>query len=89
MAGSVVLRCLRCSSRAATQKGCRGRSMNEENVTIPLSRGLPAAVSGRADPTALQDSARSTGATSSALDPRSMLGTLGGHTRLENGIGSS
>jgi hypothetical protein len=60
--------------------------MNEENVTIPLLRGVHAGVSRRADSPDLKDSAKSTDATSSALDSRSMPGTLGGRTRLENGI---
>jgi hypothetical protein len=60
--------------------------MNEENVTIPLPPALHAAVSRRAEPTTLHDSAKSTAVTSSGLDPRSMLGTLGGLTRLRNGI---
>jgi hypothetical protein len=60
--------------------------MNEENVTIPLPRGLRAAVPSRADSLTRQGSATSTGATSSAFDPRSMHGTLEGHARLKNGI---
>jgi len=59
--------------------------MNEEKVTIPLPRGLPAA-SLRDDAITLQVAAENTGATSSALDSRPTLGTLGGHTRLKNGI---
>src|SRR5688572_14450123 len=86
VAGRVVLRRLRCSSSTATRKGFCGRAMNEENVTIPLPPALHAAVSRRAEPTTLHDSAKSTAVTSSGLDPRSMLGTLGGLTRLRNGI---